>query len=247
MHRYKAVIAYDGTEYNGWQQQKDLPTIAQALQDSFAYVFGTSIAIAGVSRTDAGVHARGQIATFTTHLDMQAQAMKWAWNNRLPAGIHLRELERVAYDHNIYNNVAYKIYVYHVFTRRPSPFKARYGWYFRKNISLPKLQHVVKLFLGTHDFRSFCSENDREDTVRTIDTITIQELKHGTLRITIKGPAFLRYMIRRLVGAALAAASNNEITVDTVREILERKNPCHPLPNAPAKGLVLWRVVYTTT
>jgi tRNA pseudouridine38-40 synthase len=245
MSRYKAIIAYDGTNYHGWQVQKDLPAVAQELQDSFVRVFGVPISLVGVSRTDAGVHALGQVSSFKTDLSIDPQALKWAWNNKLPADIHIRSIERVADDFNIFNNVEQKTYIYHIFLKRPSPFIAKYGWFFRKPISLQKLRAVSALFLGTHDFRSFCTGDDRgDDTIRTIDAITIREFNNGNLRIIIKGPSFLRYMIRRLVGALMACASRDDISLDMVREILERKNPCHILPNAPAHGLVLWRVAY---
>jgi tRNA pseudouridine38-40 synthase len=157
----------------------------------------------------------------------------------------IRSLCAVTDDYNPFAQIAYKIYRYHFCLEQPSPSRARYQFHVRKKINLDHLHTTLQLFVGTHDFRSFCTGNEYEDTVRTINSIGLQGPKrYTTYRIEIRGPGFLRYMIRRIVGASLAAAHNPSITDAQVREILERKNPCHPLPKAPAHGLVLHKVVY---
>jgi len=94
MVQYKLIVAYDGTDYYGWQIQKDVPSITQILQTTFAHVFNKNIIIIGASRTDAGVHALGQVATFSTDLDIPAHTMQWAWNNILPTDIIIRSLTK---------------------------------------------------------------------------------------------------------------------------------------------------------
>jgi tRNA pseudouridine38-40 synthase len=246
VNRYKAIVAYDGTHYHGWQAQKDLPTIAQTMQDAFKQVFGVAITVAGVSRTDAGVHAHGQVVGIRIPFVIEPEALRRAWNGHLPATISIRSVERIANDVNIYDDVEQKTYIYQIFTERPLPVRARYGWHIKKPICRVKLEQALNIFVGTHNFKSFCSDDERgDDTVRTINTITVREHpRQQMIRIIIKGPTFLRYMIRRIVGAALAAATRDDISLDFVREILQAQNPRHMLPNAPAQGLTLWRITY---
>jgi len=246
MKKYKIVVAYDGTDYCGWQKQKCVPSITQRLEDTFSVVFEKSISLVGVSRTDAGVHALGQVASFRTDFDVEQEKLFQAWNNMLPPDIVIRKLEAISQDWNIHQNVKQKIYFYHFFTKRPLPFVQRYGWYYRYPINIEKLKKALNVFVGTHDFRSFCSSDDeRENTVRTVDSISLQYFtRFNAYRIAVKGPRFLRHMIRRIVGAAIEVASREQLTVNYLKEVLKEKDPEQTLPNAPAKGLLLYKVIY---
>lgn len=266
MQRYKIIVQYDGTNYLGWQVQKEGKTIAGTLQDTFKKVFNHEITILGASRTDAGVHALKQVATFTCPLVIEPERMLWAWNNMVPDDICITSLQPVADDFDPHAHVAQKIYVYHVFTQRPSPFIARYGYAYYQKLDVKKLDAALQQFVGTHDFRSFCTGDDRESTVRRIDSIAVEPVteqsiyelfvgngskqssennKTNCYRITVKGPGFLRYMIRRIIGAALFVASHETISVGAIQQALEEKNPNQTLPNAPAQGLVLVDILYT--
>jgi len=245
MKKYKIIVAYDGTDYCGWQKQACVPSITQSLEDTFLVVFDKKISITGVSRTDGGVHAMGQVASFRIDFDVNTRKMFQAWNNMLPPDIVIRKLELVNQNFNIHKNVAEKTYYYHFFTKRPLPFVQRYGWFYRYPIDLQKLQKSLDTFVGTYDFRSFCTGNAHEDTTRTIQTISLEYIKrYNIYRIIVKGPRFLRYMIRRLVGASIEVASRSNIDVAYLKEVLEEKNPEQTLPNAPSKGLMLYRVKY---
>ncbi len=129
MKQYKLIIAYDGTDFSGWIQQPGLPTIVNTLESTFHEVYKKPISILGASKTDAGVHAVGQVAVFKTDLDLDAKTMQWAWNNALPESISLRSLEYVPDFHPHYN-VINKTYYYHLFPDRPSPFFSRSGWHY---------------------------------------------------------------------------------------------------------------------
>lgn len=270
MKKYKIVVAYDGTDFLGWQVQPDQKTVAGVLQDTFKHVFGKSILITGASRTDAGVHAVGQTAAFTVDLNIDAQDLRHAWQNVLPDSIVLRSIEEVSLDFNPRAQVKQKTYYYHFFSERPLPMSARYGYYYRYPINPEKLYQALSVFVGTHDFRSFCTGDDYESTVRTIDAIDVEplewfdglttsghcaqslartELVEGCVRIKgyriiIKGPGFLRYMIRRIVGACLEVASRDSLSCDDLKKALAEKNPLQLLPTAPAKGLLLYKIVY---
>ncbi|HZW60616.1 MAG TPA: tRNA pseudouridine(38-40) synthase TruA, partial [Candidatus Babeliales bacterium] len=226
MRHYKLTVSYDGTQYYGWQKQPNRITVEQILHDSFVTVFRTDCVLSGASRTDAGVHALGQVVLLKTELELDAAKMKFAWNNSLPADIHISSLKAVDATFNPYRLVQQKTYWYHFFIDRPLPFCAGHGWYVRKPVSIEKLEQVLQIFVGTHDFRSFSTGNERENTVRTIDSIEVKRLKQkNTYRIVVKAPRFLRYMIRRIVGAAIAASCSDRFSVDHVREVLEKKNP----------------------
>lgn len=247
MSRYKLIVAYDGTDYHGWQYQQGLPSITQELQDSFFRVFKKKIIILGASRTDAGVHALGQTAIFNTDFVIDSQRLKFAWNNSLPSSITIRSIEcNDAF--NPFENVVQKTYGYHFFTQRPLPMYHRFGWHVDPNIDLKKLNTLLQIFIGTHDFRSFCTGTDDElprGTIRTIDSIDLEYLpRFKAHKITVKGQKFLRHMIRRIVGACIVGAARPDITKEHICAMLNAKNPAQTLPNAPAKGLMLYRIEY---
>ena len=245
MKRYKLVIAYDGTSYHGWQVQPDHVTIAGTLEDHFYKAFQTPTQLLGASRTDAGVHALGQVAECRTELDLDPEKLQLAWNNILPPEIVIRSLEYADKLFHPIKNVGSKIYHYHFFLERPLPFVQRYGWYFHSSPDLEKLKKCLNIFVGTHDFRSFCTGNEKDNTVRTIDSASVEYLtQFNAYRIAIKGPGFLRYMIRRIVGASLKIASRPAVSPDVLRTALDQKDPRQLLFNAPAKGLLLYKIKY---
>lgn len=246
MNHYKLVIAYDGTNYYGWQEQRDKPSITQELKKTFTAVFGKKISIIGASRTDAGVHALGQIALCRTDLSLSASRIVSAWNNALPCDIVIRSLQEVQSQFHPYFGVKQKTYYYHFFLKRSLPFLSRYGWYYPYPINSAILKKALHFFVGTHDFTSFCSSSDiRKNRIRTIDMINLTHLNRFDMyRITIKGQKFLQHMIRRVVGASIAIASINNKSLDTLQEVMHAKNANHAFPNAPAKGLLLRNIIY---
>lgn len=244
-HRYQLIVAYDGTDYAGWQSQGTGDTVAEVLLHTFSAVFKSPVSLRGVSRTDAGVHALGQVVLVKTAVDLEPERLAFAWNNRLPNSIVILSAQKVAADFRLQANILEKTYQYHFFIKMPSPFVARYGWYVQKPVDLFKLQAALQLFVGTHDFRSYCTGDDWPDTVRTINSITLDYIEpEQKYRITIKGPRFLRYMIRRIVGACIQIASNPYQNIDILSKIMQQKNPEQNLLNAPARGLTLFNVQY---
>ena len=245
MKKYKVIVAYDGTDFYGWQIQPGHPTITSVLQKYFKDVFGREILIAGASRTDAGVHALGQTAVFTTDLAIDAAQLLFAWQNVLPGCILLRSIEEVPLNWNPRANVKEKTYYYHFFQERPLPMSARYGYYYRHHVDIEKLKKALGIFVGTHDFRSFCSGAEYENTVRTIHAVDVEYLpRFKTHRIIIKGPGFLRYMIRRIAGACLEVASRDALALHDLQKVLDAKNPLQQFPTAPAHGLLLYKIIY---
>lgn len=244
--RYTLIIAYDGTRYAGWQQQPNAISILSTLEKVFLQVFKKPVGILGASRTDAGVHALGQVALLRTDFFINPNILKKALNDILPSDIVIRSAMTAADDFHPWYNVAQKTYYYHFFIQRPLPFAARYGWYYPYRIDYQKLQAALALFVGTHDFRSFvCAEDERAEMVRTIDAIRLSYVRrYGMYRIEVQGKKFLRHMIRRIVGAALYVASHTNVSICVISAILDRKNPRHHLPTAPSCGLLLRKIVY---
>lgn len=187
MKQYRLIVAYDGTDYCGWQVQVLQKSIAQEMQDAFERVFGQSIRLLGASRTDAGVHALGQVAVFKINIQVNTQKMLFAWNNVLPQSIRIISIEEVTDNFHPYRNKTEKTYWYNFFTDQPLPFATRYGWYVRKKIDMQKLRQCLKVFQGTHDFASFCTKNEKENTVRTINSINLEYVKEfNCYRIEVK-------------------------------------------------------------
>lgn len=242
---YKIITAYDGTGYAGWQRQNGQRTIAGTLEHAYYKVFGHEITLLAASRTDAGVHARGQVAAFETPLALDPQTMLTAWNGVLPAGITIRSIEPCEANFNPRYHVAQKTYQYNFFLEHPLPFFERYGWHVRHKVDLEKLNACLQVFIGTHDFSSFATLDGTKSPIRTIHEITLSFDENTRMHtITIKGPSFLRFMIRRIVGACIDTASRAEIPVSFLADILAEKNPRQRLFCAPALGLILDTIRY---
>lgn len=246
MNTYKLIVAYDGTDYSGWQIQPTGTAIANILHKTFYTVFQKKVSILGASRTDAGVHALGQVVRAQIDFSISADALQHAWNCKLPSSIVIRSCELVENSFHPHIAVEQKTYWYNFFIDKPLPFVARYGMFFFKPLNIDKLQQALNVFVGTHDFRSFCTEEDQQkDTIRTIDAINLRYIRRLNMyQIEVKGERFLRYMVRRIVGAALETASRKKYSIFDLKATLQAKNPEHSLPTAPAKGLLLRKIKY---
>jgi len=241
--RYKAIIAYDGTDYYGWQEQLDRPTVVGVLQQTFKKVFKRDVKLFAASRTDAGVHAFGQVATFVIDFDIEPEILLKAWNSKLPVAISIRSLSEVLFTFNPHHSIVEKTYQYAIVRERPLPSDARFVWYYPRNFDDKKLQDCLRLFVGEHDFRSFCSSDYTGNTVRRVCSISLEQVETRYC-ITFKAPGFLRYMIRRIVGASLYVASHRGFSLDNLKKILDARNPEHTLESAPACGLTLVDIAY---
>ncbi len=244
--RYKVTISYDGTNYYGWQSQINARTVEHVLLTTFAKVFGQQPTFfLGASRTDAGVHAHGQVVMLDTTVPSPVHKMVQAWNAQLPDDIVICSIEPVSDVFHSHRGIIHKTYHYHIFMQYPSPFVQRYGWYYRFPLDINKLADTLQVFVGTHDFRSFCTVDDDVDTVRTINHISVEWSDQlNAHRIAITGPKFLRYMIRRIVGASVEVASRPHLDKTYLQQILLEKDRKQRLYKAPAKGLTLHEILY---
>jgi tRNA pseudouridine38-40 synthase len=174
--------------------------------------------------------------------------MRKAWNGLLPKDILIRSIKRIDVDFRPQHNVHEKTYDYYIFTHRPLPFVARYGWYYPRSFDPIVLEKALQVFVGTHDFYAFCAEPEvYDDTVRTVNHIELQYLKKlQAYRIRVKGQGFLRYMVRRMVGAAVTVASHSTYTIERIQNALYHKTLDTQLLCAPPEGLVLRKIMYAS-
>jgi len=244
---FRMTIAYDGTDFYGWQKQpKDL-SVTECLEKAYEKIFKQSITIIGASRTDTGVHALGQVAMFKTHTAWSEADMLRAWNQALPSSIIIRNITRTDENFHPCFNVVQKTYIYTLFLKKPLPFVARYGWYYHfiDRVDKQKFYQALQLYTGEHDFASFSKPGQGKKTVRTIDAITVKEISRwGAIIITIKGKSFLHFQIRRMIGYALDVARRPELSINYIQDILDNPNPRQTLLKADGSGLCLRKVVY---
>ncbi len=248
MKTYKLTVAYDGTDFQGWQVQPHGQTVADRLQQRFYELFGERISLLGASRTDAGVHALHQVARFRAALNISLDNMQRAWNNALGDSILIRSIEEVPESFHPHKNVLEKTYYYNLFLEHPIPMLARYGWVFPfiDEVDVSTLEKALKLFEGEHDFRSFCKLEGDKTSVRTITGIGMQHFsRFNTLQIAVSGPGFLRFQIRRMIGCALDVARRDELSLSYIQDLLDNPHPEQAYTRAEGKGLILRKIVYT--
>jgi len=248
MKNYSIIVAYDGTDFHGWQQQRGDITITSCMEEAWLKTFRHSINVFGASRTDAGVHALGQVARFRTDMTIEPERMLKAWNAALPPSIFIRSLALAPDDFNPLKHVKQKTYYYTLFLQRPLPHVARFGWHyiFINQVDLNIFTRALQCYVGTHDFGSFCKkEYDDEPTIQTIDKIDLYSFKRwGALTVAIHGKSFAHFQIRRMIGYALDVARRPELSLDYLQEILKNPNPKQTLVKADPQGLCLRKVLY---
>jgi tRNA pseudouridine38-40 synthase len=247
MKKLKAIIAYDGTDYHGWQFQKLKKTVSQTIEKKYHLIFGQRIKILGASRTDAGVHAAGQVATFYCQSMLHPEKIATVLNNSLPPDIKIRSMSTCDNDFKPLSGVAKKVYFYHLFTRKPLPFFSRFGWYFRfiDQVDFSVFQNAMCCFTGTHDFKFFCQSEPGLSTIRSIDSIKIERLdKFKAIRIKIVGKGFLRHQIRRIIGASLDVARRKDLSIQDLKENLDNSCKQRAFTKAEGCGLCLWKISY---
>lgn len=244
MKRVKLIIAYDGTNYCGWQVQPNGVTIEEIINKHLSSLLQEEIVVIGASRTDSGVHALGNVAVFDTNTNIPSDKISYALNQRLPEDIRIQGSEEVPLDfHPRYCNTI-KTYEYQILNRRfdiPSYRLTTHFVYLPLNVE--KMAVAASYIEGEHDFRSFCSSRSQvENTIRTIYKIDI--LKEGDrIKIKISGNGFLYNMVRIIVGT-LIKVGLSVYPPEYVKEILEKKDRMVAGPKAPAKGLTLIGIQY---
>jgi len=247
---FKLTLQYDGTDFHGWQMQHDLRTVQGELTRVLSLLEGREIVVHGSGRTDAGVHAEGQVASAKLEWAFTPEKLRSAINGNLERDARVIEVEPVDEDFHARYSARGKTYVYRIVNAPViSPFWSRYAQQEARPLDLQRMRSAAQLFLGEHDWSAFSSaQTETETRVRTVTALEIEERwdQRGQCRlieITATANGFLRYMVRSIAGTLMAAA-RNEIDNTTIARAIETGDRTLAGATAPACGLTLLRVQY---
>lgn len=245
MKRIKLIVAYEGTNYCGWQIQPSGITIEGVLNKALSELLGEEIKVIGASRTDSGVHSLGNVAVFDTGTRIPPEKICYAVNQRLPEDVVVQESCEVKQDFHPRHCYSEKTYEYRILNRRiPIPTLRRDTYFYYRNLELEKMQKAAKYLEGMHDFKSFCSiHTSAEDTVRTILSCTVHKNAEDIITIRVTGTGFLYNMVRIIAGT-LIQVGIGEKTPENILQILEVKERSAAGPTAPAHGLTMIGIEY---
>ncbi|MEW6410095.1 MAG: tRNA pseudouridine(38-40) synthase TruA [Nitrospirota bacterium] len=255
MKNIKLLIQYDGTNYAGWQRQKDERTIQGVIEDVIKRVTGENLRLIPSGRTDAGVHALGQVANFKTvskplHQNLwcegKIEGKRWKdiINASLPEDIKILDSAEVDMDFHARYSARGRLYSYTILNQEdPITILRNYVWHIRRNLNVEAMIEAGRFLTGEHDFSSFrASACTARKTARKIAELRIEK-RRSFIVITIEANAFLHHMVRNIVGT-LVEVGRGRLSPDAVREILSAKDRNLAGPTAPARGLILMGVKY---
>lgn len=244
MKRVKLVVAYDGTNYHGWQVQDNGITIEEVLNRTISELVQEDIKVIGASRTDAGVHACGNVAVFDTESRIPGDKFSFALNQRLPEDIRIQESCEVHADFHPRYADTVKTYEYNILNRRfELPSKRLYAAFCYYPMDIERMNQAAAYLVGEHDFKSFCSAGAQvQTTVRTIYAVKVTK-EDDMVHIRITGNGFLYNMVRIIAGT-LMQVGTGLMEPEQVKEILEARDRSKAGPTAVAKGLTLVEIRY---
>ena len=239
------TIAYDGTNYFGWQLQDDFVTIQGEMEKALAKLFNKRLEIRGASRTDRGVHAYGQRAVFTIDTTIPMQGIPYAINNILPRDIRVHSAKVVERSFHPQYDALYKIYTYKIYNSKfIDPILNNYTWHVPQQLDINKMQEAAKSLIGTYDFAAFCATgSSTKTTVRTIYSIDITTTEEKSIVIKIKGNGFLYNMVRIITGT-LVYIGYGKLQVADMAKIIMSKDRTKGGITAPPQGLCLTHIEY---
>ena len=237
-------IAYDGTNYCGWQIQINGITVEEVINRELSNLLGEEIGVIGASRTDSGVHALGNVAVFDTETRIPAEKICFALNQRLPEDIRIVESKEVPEDFHPRFCNSIKTYQYKILNKKiPIPTERLYSHFVYMDLDISKMRKAAEYIVGEHDFKSFCSTRTQvENTVRTVYSLDIDK-ENDMICITISGNGFLYNMVRIIVGT-LMKVGLSVYPPEHVKEIIDACDRNVAGPKAPAKGLTLVGIEY---
>ena len=244
MKRIKLIVAYDGTNYCGWQLQPNGVTIEGVLNEALSGLTGEEIRVTGASRTDSGVHSLGNVAVFDTETRIPPEKISYALNRRLPEDIVVQESSEVSPDWHPRHCDSRKTYEYRILNRKfPLPTRRLDTFFVYRELNVEKMRRAAGYLEGTHDFRSFCSVNTAvESTERTIYRCSVEK-SGDIITICVTGSGFLYNMVRIIAGTLLQAGMG-QLDPEDMPAILEARNRTAAGPTAPAHGLTMIGIEY---
>jgi tRNA pseudouridine38-40 synthase len=245
MDYFRLIVGYDGTAYHGWQRQRADRTIQGEIEKALATMTGKSVSLEGSGRTDAGVHAVGQTASFSSDAGLGPDIYLKGLNSLLPDDILIRACESAGPSFHARYDARSKVYQYRILNRdMPSVMQRHFIWHIRRPLNVEAMQKAASCFVGEHDFKAFeGTGSPRTSTVRHVIHAGVRQTEDSRILFDIEADGFLRYMVRNMVGT-LVDVGNGRIQWDDVSGILLSKDRNRAGATAPAKGLFLMKVNY---
>ena len=245
MKRIRIFVAYDGTNYCGWQVQPNGVTIEEKLNKSLARLTGEEIRIIGASRTDSGVHALGNVAVFDTESSIPPERFAYALNQRLPEDIVVVRSDEVPADWHPRYQVSRKTYEYRILNRTfRMPNRRLDTYFYHHKLDVDKMKQAASYLVGEHDFKSFCAVGAQvKTTTRTIYSCEVEKDGNDIITIRVTGNGFLYNMVRIIAGT-LIRVGGGELAPDEMPRILGKKDRTAAGPTAPAHGLTMMGIEY---
>jgi len=248
---YKLLVQYDGTDFHGWQIQENLRTVQGELTAALSLIDGRDINVHGSGRTDAGVHAEGQVASIEIQREITPEKLRNAINGNVGKDVRVLQVEVVDPEFHARYSALGKTYVYRIVNGPVvSPFWSRYAHQDARKLDLERMRTAAELFLGRHDWTAFsAAQSDVEDRVRTIAALEIRECfderaQSVLIEIRVTADGFLRYMVRTIAGTLMSVA-RGELGNDALHEAIETGRRPLAATTAPACGLTLVSVRYS--
>ena len=241
MSRYKLTIEYDGTDFFGWQIQPDARTVEGDLEKAIQQVLQKDTDLVGQGRTDAGVHARSQVAHIDLENAIDPEKFILSLNRLSNTDVHVKHIELVDDDFHARFDAASRMYEY-TLLKHPSPLHERYGVPVNRNCDVERMKEAAAVFIGDHDFAVLSKRNEEQLNTHCLVSVSEFEERDGVLIYRIKANRFLRNMVRRIIGSLLMIGEG-KITKKDLENLLDNQGDL-PVKTAPAKGLCLVEVVY---
>jgi len=243
MYNYKIILEYDGTNYSGWQTQKNAKSIQGTLIGTAQNVLGASVEIQGAGRTDTGVHALAQVAHLKTSMKINPETLRIGLNDNLPASINVLQIENVSPRFHARHHALGRSYLYLIAKRRTA-FGKRYVWWVKDKLDLDKMQKALSIFQGFHDFISFADKRMDKDTSTEVnmERVELEEFE-GIIALRVVASHFLWKMVRRIVGV-VAETGRGNFTYRDIELMLKSYSEIPARYTAPPSGLFLEKVLY---
>jgi len=242
--QYRLLLEYDGTDYHGWQRQPDARTLQEVLETALATALRHPARLHAAGRTDAGVHALGQVATFRTELAIEPRELRKTLNALTPPDVAVREVAPVPDGFDPRRSATSRVYEYRIWNQPwRSPFWHRYTWHVPRSLDLRAMRAAAALLVGEHDFSAFrAADCDSESRTRRVLHSGFSEAEN-MCTYRVQANAFLKHMVRTIVGT-LVAVGSGELRSDDVGEILRARDRTRAGATAPPQGLALIAVSY---
>jgi len=242
---FKLIIEYDGSRYHGWQRQKNDRSIQEEIEKALQKMTTNRVTVIGSGRTDAGVHAEGQVASFKCDTRLEPEALLNGLNSLLAEDTVIKVCEQVSSSFHARFDAKSKIYHYKILNRpTPAAIGRQYSWLIRKSLNQDAMRAAISHIIGRHDFKAFeGTGSPRQHTIRQVYSAELIEQQSGLLVFHIEADGFLRYMVRNIVGT-LVDVGMQKLTSHDFKSILDSKDRSQASATAPAHGLTLVKVIY---